>query len=195
MSKNDRQNCLVFAVIFALTGALAVLWLVSGEIDDERIRASMRYSAQFAFALYLVVLVARPLQQLLRKDWTAVLLRNRRLVGVAFTAVMSAHLGLICYYYTSQPDVDFSLPALGASTYAIFYLMLITSFDGPRKAIGPKAWKILHRTGLVVAGFIFAVPKSLDDLTDPDYLKFGIPFAIAILIRITAWQQSRQRGS
>lgn len=195
MSRNDRQNWLVFAALFALTGGLAALWLAGGELDDERIRASMRYSAQFAFALYLVVLVARPLQQLLRKDWTATLLRNRRLVGVSFVAVMSAHLGLIVFYFSSQPDLEFGLPALGASAYAIFYLMLITSFDRPRKALGPKAWKMLHRTGLVVAGFVFGLPSSLEDLSDPDYLKYGIPFAIAILIRTTAWLRSRQRGS
>lgn len=166
MSRNDRQNCLVFAAAFALTAGLSVLWLAVGEIDDERIRVSLRYSAQLAFALYLVVLITRPLQQLLRKDWTAVLLRNRRLVGISFAAVMSAHLGLIIYRYSSQPDLDFSLPAIGAGAYAIFYLMLITSFD-----------------------------RSLDDLSDPDYLKYGIPFAIAILIRATAWLQSRRQGS
>jgi len=195
MSRNDRQNYLVFAAMFGLTGGLAVLWLAGGELSDEHIGVSLRYTAQIAFALYLIVLVARPLQQLLRRNWTAVLLRNRRLVGVSFVAVMTAHLGLIAYRYGSQPDIEFTLPALGASAYAIFYLMLITSFDRPRKAIGPKAWKFLHRSGLVVAGFIFGLPRSLDDLSDPDYLKFGIPFAIATLIRITAWQQSRQRGS
>jgi len=195
MSRNDRQNWLVFAAIFALTGGLAVLWLAGGGLDDERIRASLRYSALFAFVLYLVVLVARPLQQLLHKDWTATLLRDRRLVGVAFAAVMSAHLGLIIYYFSSQPDLEFGLPALGAGAYAVFYLMLITSFDRPRKALGPKAWKMLHRSGLIVAGFIFGLPSSLDDLSDPDYLKFGIPFACALLIRAIAWLRSRQQGS
>ena len=70
--------------------------------------------------------------------------------------------------------------------------MLITSFDAPRKAIASKAWKFLHRSGLVPAAFVFGLPHSFDDLSDPDYLKYGIPFAIALLIRITAWQRSRR---
>jgi DMSO/TMAO reductase YedYZ heme-binding membrane subunit len=195
MSTNDKKNWQVFVAAFALTLLLSVLWLAVGTADDESIRASLRYSAQLAFALYLVVLVARPLQQLLRKDWTALLLRNRRLVGVAFAAVMTAHLGLIAWRFGSQPELEFSFPFVGATAYLIFYLMLITSFDGPRKAMSLKAWKFLHRTGLVVAAFIFGLPRSLDDLSDPDYLKFGIPFAIALLIRVIAWQQSRRRDS
>lgn len=195
MSKNDKRSWQVFIAAFALTAALSLLWLAGGELSDENIRAPLRYSAQLAFILYLVVLVARPLQQLLRKDWTAALLRNRRLVGVAFAAVMTAHLGLITYRFSSQPELDFSFPFVGAGAYAIFYLMLITSFDGPRKAIGLKAWKILHRTGLVVAAFIFGLPRALEDLSDPDYLKFGIPFAVALLVRATAWLQSRRRDN
>jgi DMSO/TMAO reductase YedYZ heme-binding membrane subunit len=195
VSRNDRQNWLVLIATLILTGVPSVFWIAGAGIDDEHNRAILRYTAQIAFALYLVVLVARPLQQLLRKDWTATLLRNRRLIGVAFVAVMTTHLGLIAYRYGSQSDLEFGLPAVGAGAFAIFYLMLITSFDRPRKALSPKAWMTLHRTGLVIAALIFGLPRSLDDLSDPDYLKFGIPFAIAVLIRFTAWLRSRQQGS
>jgi DMSO/TMAO reductase YedYZ heme-binding membrane subunit len=197
LSRNDRQNWSVFAATLALTGGLALLWLAAGDTSDAAIRVPIRHTAQLAFALYLLVLVARPLRQLLQQDWTAVLLRNRRLVGVAFAATMTTHLGLIAYRFGSQPELEYPLFNLlvGASAYAFFYLMLITSFDGPRKALGPKAWKRLHRSGLVVAAIIFGLPRSLDDLSDPDYLKFGVPFAIAILIRTTAWLRSRQQGS
>ena len=42
---------------------------------------------------------------------------------------------------------------------------------------------------------VFAAPQSLDDLTDIDYLKFGIPMLIVLLIRFAAWQRSRQPGT
>jgi hypothetical protein len=155
----------------------------------------LRYTAWLAFLLYLVVLVARPLQQLLRRNWTAALLRNRRLVGVAFATVMTVHLVLIAWRFGWQVDLDFSLNLFGAGAYAIFYAMLITSFDRPKKALGRRAWKFLHRLGLIWAAVIFGLPRSLEDLHDPDYLKFGIPFAIAVAIRITAWLRSRPRGS
>jgi sulfoxide reductase heme-binding subunit YedZ len=195
MSTNNKKNWQVFLASMLLTGALSVALLSGTSLSDEDIRTPMRLTAQIAFGLYLVVLVARPLQQLLRQDWTAALLRNRRLIGVAFAATMTTHLVLIVYRFESQAELEFSLDLFGVGAYAIFYAMLITSFDGPKKAIGPKAWKLLHRVGLIWAAVIFGLPRSLDDLTDPDYLKFGIPFAIAILIRFTAWLRSRQRGS
>ena len=155
----------------------------------------LRLTAQFAFALYFAVLIARPLQLLLRSDWTAALLRSRRLIGVAFATAMTSHLGLIAFRFTSQPELEFTFDIAGAAVYAVFYLMLIKSFDAPRKVIASKAWKFLHRSGLILAAFVFGLPHSFDDLSDPDYLKYGIPFAIALLIRITAWQRSRQRDS
>ena len=195
MSNNDKKNWQVMLLVLLVTGGLPALWLGSVPMTDENIRVPLRLTAQLSFALYLVVLIARPLQQLLRSDSTAALLRNRRLVGVAFATTMTSHLGLIALRFTSQPELDFTFDIVGAAVYAVFYLMLITSFDAPRKAIGPKAWKLLHRTGLVLAAVIFGLPRSFEDLSDPDYLKYGIPFAIALLIRITAWQRSRQRGS
>ena len=195
MSKSDKKNWQVMLLVLLVTGGLPALWLGSVPMTDENIRVPLRLTAQLAFALYLVVLIARPLQQLLRSDSTAALLRNRRLVGVAFATTMTSHLGLIVLRFTSQPEPDFMFGIGGAAVYAVFYLMLITSFDAPRKAISPKAWKFLHRTGLVLAAFIFGLPHSFEDLSDPDYLKYGIPFAIALLIRITAWQRSRQPGS
>ena len=195
MTKSDLRNWQVLLASLLLTSALSVALLSGTSLSDDDIRAPMRFTAQIAFGLYLVILIARPLQQLLRQNWTAALLRNRRLVGVAFAATMTTHLVLIVYRYSSQAELEFSLDLFGVGAYAVFYAMLITSFDGPKKAIGPKAWKLLHRVGLVWAAVIFGLPRSLEDLTDPDYLKFGIPFAIAILIRITAWLQSRRRGS
>ena len=197
MTNNDKQNWQVLFATILLTAGISVLWLVSTPMTDDDIRMPTRHTAQLAFALYIVILVARPLQQLLRKDWTATLLRKRRLIGVAFAAVMTTHLGLIAYRFGTQPELEYPLFNLmfGGTAYALFYLMLITSFDAPKKALGPKKWKLLHRTGLVWAALIFGLPRSLDELTDPEYLKFGIPFVIALLIRFTAWQRLRQRGS
>jgi hypothetical protein len=192
VSKNDRKNWQVLLATLALTGGLSALWIAVTDFTDENIRVPLRVTAQLAFSLYLVVLVAHPLQQLLRKNWTAALLRNRRLVGVAFAATMTTHLVLIAYRFGSQADLDFVLNLFGATAYAVFYLMLITSFDRPKKALGPRAWKFLHRTGLVIAAIIFGLPRSLEDLGDPDYLKFGVPFAIAVAIRITTWLRSRR---
>lgn len=191
MTNNDRTNWQVFIGVSVLVSALAFAWIAVAGNTDENLRFTMRQSAYIAFLLYVVVLVARPLQQLLRKDWTATLLRNRRLVGVSFAAAMTAHLGLIMYRFSGMEN-ESAFDPFGAIAYTVFYLMLITSFDAPRKALGPRAWKILHRTGLIIAAYIFAVPRPLEEISEPAYLKFGIPFAVALLIRITAWLRSRR---
>ncbi len=197
MTRNDQQNWQVLLTLLVMLGGASLAALVVGGTGDESIRLPVRATAQLAFVLYLIILVARPLQQLLRKPWTAALLRGRRLVGVAFAAAMTVHLGLLAYRFGSQPELTYPLFSLlfGGTAYLLFYLMLVTSFDTPKRALGPRKWKLLHRTGLVWAALIFGLPRSVEALSDPDYLKFGIPFALALAIRITAWQQSRRRDS
>ena len=196
MSRNDRRNWQVFLGTISLLGGLSAAWLASVELSDDNIRVATRSTVRVAFVLYLVVLVARPLQQLLRKDWTAALLRNRRLVGVAFAAAMTAHLGLIIYRFKTPPILDLPPPNLvGYGAYAVFYLMLITSFDRPKRLLGPRAWKILHRTGLVWAAIVFVAPQSLEEFADPVFLTYLVAFLLALSIRVTAWRQSRRPGS
>jgi sulfoxide reductase heme-binding subunit YedZ len=196
MNRSDKHNWQVLLGVAMLVAGASAAWLATAGHTDANIRVALRQTARLAFVLYLAVLVARPLQQLLRSNWTAAMLRNRRLIGVAFAATMTVHLGLIAWRFGSQADLDFpGTAAFGAVAYAIFYLMLITSFERPRRALAPRAWKNLHRTGLVAAGVIFGLPRSLEELGDPAYLIYGIPFATALLIRLTAWRRSRRPGS
>lgn len=197
LSASSARNWKVFAGFFVVVGALSLGWIGSHEFADEVLLPPLRHTAQLAFALYILILVARPLQQILRAQWTAKMLRKRRLMGVALTSVMTVHLILIAYRFGSQPELEYPLVNLlvGAGAYAVMYLMFITSFDGPTKALGPKRWKFLHRFGLVYVAIIFGLPRNLEHALTWDYWKFGIPFVIALLIRITAWQLSRRRDT
>jgi len=189
------RNWVVFLGVASFSMGAAAIWLsIVGPVDDN-IRGTLRHSVQLAYVILLVVLLARPLQQLLRKPWSAKLLRNRRLFGVAFAGAMTAHLALILFRYNSVPELSLSLSGswIGITAYTLIYLMFITSFNGPTKAIGPKAWKILHRAGLLVSVGIFAVPRSLEQLSEFDYLKLGIPMLVVALIRFVAWRQSSRR--
>lgn len=197
MTAGDRRSWIVLLGILALTSGGAAAWLAVTGFGDANVRVPMRLTVQTAFVLYLVVLVARPLHLLLHKPWTATLLANRRLVGIAFAGLMTVHLGLVVLRFSAQADLEFrsseSIP--GMLVYAIIYLMLVTSFDGPRRAIRPGAWKALHMSGLIVIGVAFGLPRSSEDLSDPGYLLFGVPLLAALVIRISAWLRSRRRGS
>lgn len=175
-----------------MSGAAALLWLAWAGLDDDAIRATIRQTGRLAFATYLLVLVARPLQQLLRAGWTKSLLKNRRLIGVAFAGIMSTHLCLIALRLGVSPGINFPPTTLvfGAGAYALTYLMFITSFDRPKRALGLKGWKRLHLLGLAWIGIVFAAPRSVAELTDPAYLAFGIPVLLAILLRVAARMQS-----
>ncbi len=192
---SSTKNWVVLFVSFFVPIAVAAVWLSGVELVDSNIILPVRHSVQFAYPFLLIIIVARPLQILLRKTWTARLVRARRLLGVAFAGIMSAHLALIAFRFWYTPELTYPTANLlvGAAAYALMYLMLITSFDGSTRALGPKRWKLLHRTGLVYAALIFAVPRSIAEITEFEYLKLGIPMLLALTIRFIAWQRSNRR--
>ena len=140
---------------------------------------------------------ARPLQALLREPWTAKLLRSRRQWGVAFAGIHLAHLGLIFYKTRLVPDFTLAgiLNAPAAVVYGLMLAMLVTSFSGPARAVGPKAWKVLHKIGGFVLFFAFLrsqVPQNLDQLQAINAVLLGLA-ALALAARVAAFiRQQRQ---
>jgi DMSO/TMAO reductase YedYZ heme-binding membrane subunit len=197
IQSSAAKNWAVFLLLAALTAGCGATFLTIVDLVEDNIRLAVRHSAQFAFVIWLVVILTRPLQQLLRKPWTAKLLRNRRLIGVAFAGAMTGHLALIIFRFTYTPELTYPLSGLvvGGGAYALIYLMFITSFDGPARLIGPKVWKLLHRTGLIWFGAIFAIPRELSELTDPEKLKFTLPVLAVITARFIVWRRSKRPGS
>ena len=190
MTSNQR-NTAVFLAATGFTGIAAAAYLGVVGTSDESMGAVLRLSARVAFIVLLVIFVARPLQQILGTPATAALLRNRRLVGIAFAGIHTAHLSLLVLRANQMPDFELSLTAnyLGALTYLVIYLMLITSYDGPARALGSKRWKILHKVGLYWIFVIFLqtqLPRSLDKLGDVNWWLITIT-AIAIVIRLTTF--------
>ena len=102
------KNWTVFLSMMLFILACAVAWLSSVELIDANIIRPVRHSVQFAYPFLLLAMVARPLQQILRKPWTAKLLRRRRLIGVAFAGAMTAHLILIVFSLYLYPGADLS---------------------------------------------------------------------------------------
>jgi DMSO/TMAO reductase YedYZ heme-binding membrane subunit len=194
MTSNQRN----WTVFLATTGvALAVsfaILAVAGNSDDN-IRALLRLTARAAFVLLLIVFIARPLRQLVKTPGTLALLKNRRLLGISFAGVHTAHLVLIFYRVWQVPAFEFDWLARlpGIATYAMLYVMFITSFDCPARAIGPKRWKILHKIGLYWLFVAFAqreIPRSLDNV-DPVILLLTAFIAAALIIRVSAFLVKR----
>jgi DMSO/TMAO reductase YedYZ heme-binding membrane subunit len=190
----NQRTAASFLGATVLTCVASATYLLTAGIDDESITLALRISGRVAFAVLILAFVARPLQQLLKSPWTARLLRKRRQIGVAFAGIHTAHLGLILMRANHVPEFDDVFRLTGATVYVFIYAMLITSFTGPARAIGPKAWKALHKLGIFVlfgAFLLTQLPKSIDELEVVNGLLIAMAI-VALLLRIVAYLNRRR---
>jgi DMSO/TMAO reductase YedYZ heme-binding membrane subunit len=127
---------------------------------------------------------------------TAKLLKHRRLLGIAFSGIHTAHLGLIFYRARMIPDFNLNISEslLGGLTYVVIYLMFLTSFDATARALGSRNWRVLHKVGLywVFVAFVpTLLPESRDQLAGANGLIILLT-AVAIVIRLTAFLANRR---
>ncbi len=193
---SNQRNSATLAAAFLGAALIAAVYLYYGGNSDDNIRAALRSSARCAFLLYLLAFIARPLQQIYSTRVTRALLKHRRQFGIAFAGVHSAHLALI--FYRAQQVPDFNVDLIGSHFGVIVYLlilfMLITSFDAPARAIGPRNWKILHTTGVYAIGFALAqtlLPNSRAEASRPDYILFTVLIVSAVALRLVAFVRKR----
>ena len=190
MTSNQR-NWFVFLGAVAITALTSVLYFTAAGVSDETIRVTLRSSAHASFITLLVVFVARPLRQLRPTPLTASLLSNRRLLGIAFAGIHTAHLGLILLRDRLTADYCFSVieNALGGVIYLLIFLLFATSFDGPARALGPRNWRILHKLGLYaifVAALQTIVPDSREQLVSINGA-LTLLAVVALVIRLTVF--------
>ena len=189
---SNRKNFAVFATVFLLFSFPTIYYLGQHGWDEESLGATLRISARIALLIYLMVFIARPLRDLGINPVGQYLLKNRRLIGIAFAAIMTAHLALLI-------ELN-GLPAayLGIIVYSFIYLMLITSFNKPAAALGPKRWKILHKTGLYVIGIALAqaqFTRIYRGVDEPVHYVLAALVLIAIGLRVAAWQKNRSAAT
>ena len=188
-------------ILVLVVVAVPMLVILAPDARDEtNLGLTLRITARLAFLLYIAVFVTRPLQQLVPAPLTQSMLRNRRYIGISFGAVMTAHLALISWLLLFVTDQGRSLASLlpGMVTYAFVFLMLLTSFDGPARALGSKNWRRLHKAGLYWIGIIFAVtlvPDVINYPGEPVYLAIGALILIALVLRIAAFMKSRRQST
>jgi DMSO/TMAO reductase YedYZ heme-binding membrane subunit len=75
------------------------------------------------------------------------------------------------------------------------FAMLITSFQRPARALRPRAWKVLHKTGLFVlfAAFLDSqLPKELEQLETANAILIGLA-VLAVAARVGAFIRRRRR--
>jgi methionine sulfoxide reductase heme-binding subunit len=186
-----------------IVGAAAVLLLIlitanllQHEFTEEFVRIVIRITARCSVALFLLAFTASSLRALWPTRLTAWQLQNRRYLGVAFAVSHFTHLAALftlgaCF---PRPFID-ELNAVtlvgGGLAYLFLTLMTITSFVGPRRAIGERAWKILHTLGSYYIWLIFLNSYLSRALVDISYAPYAVALLLALAARIAFWSKRR----
>ena len=197
--RTDQRLWRTYTGTLALTLAGSALYLAVAGSGDEHIRLLLRLTARLALIALLVVFVARPLRQIVRTPLTLALLRYRPLAGLAFAGIHTGHLLLILYRAWQVPAFDFHIAehTVGGIAYIVMFAMVITTFHGPARLIGPRAWRILHKSGLYLLTAIFAqtqLPESLATISTMNW-PLVVLLLLALVIRLTAFLAIRTNHS
>ena len=88
-------------------------------------------------------------------------------------------------------DPEFSIQPLGSIpgmiAYSLLLMMMITSFNSTARALGPRRWRLLHKTGLYWFGILFLatlLPSDRSLLFAPERVGLYALTAAAIFIRL-----------
>lgn len=185
-----RKNLAVFGVAILMFGIPATFYLNAHGYTEEPLGLMLRISARIALLIYLAVFIARPLRQLTANAASKWLLTNRRYLGITFASIMTAHLILLITLNGIKPVIP------GIVAFILVYLMLVTSFDKPAAALGPRRWRILHKSGLYFIGAIFSITVVSNVRAAPAdsvYLAMAALMLIALGIRIAAWAKRKNQ--
>lgn len=196
MRGNWFEGWRLFAVLMLALSALC-LWLadISG-LDVDGVRMVIRFTAKTSLLFFCLAFSAAALWRLWPNAWTHWQRRNRRYLGVTFAGSHGIHAIAVAAFAVMDP-AGF-LAATSASTYifggigyAIIIAMTATSFSRTARAIGPRAWRILHLGGgyFLWAQFMVSFGKRVPGM--PLYALFLIPLLAVMALRLIAMASSR----
>ena len=159
-------------------------------------RRDQIHSACVGHAL-LLAFTAAALWQLFPNPFTRWQRQNRRYLGVSFALSHFVHLGAILALGVVAPDQLAALTQpkswiLGGLAYVLIAAMTATSFDKTAKAIGPKAWALIHTVGACYIWLVFANSYISRATKMPMYIVPAAAVVLALVLRIVAWKRRRQ---
>lgn len=152
---------------------------------EPAVRLILRSSARWSFALFVVTFCGTALQALWPSSVTDWLATRRRSLGLAFAAAHSTAGVAIIAYYTQFPDsfyvVTYPLQRIGGTVgFGALLVMVVTSFEAPKRLLGPRLWKVMHVACLYFLFINYAVSfgRRVFLLQLPEYVA---PFAVLVL--------------
>jgi DMSO/TMAO reductase YedYZ heme-binding membrane subunit len=181
---------------------VAVISAASVAVDGtgpDGIRSGIRNTARLSAVLFSFTFMASSVAELWRGATGKWMLRNRKYLGLSFACSHFAHAGFLAALGVAHPDVFRAAASTtgmigGGIGYGFLAAMTITSFDGPRKALGKTRWKILHTSGMYLFWIIFSLSYVLGaPAKSPAYLPLSALLVGAMGMRVAARLRKRAR--
>lgn len=199
MGRNWFEGWRLLMVLSAVLLALSV-WIASMRaFEVEGVRMVIRFTARASLLFFCLAFVASAAAALWPTAGTRWLRRNRRYLGLTFVASHAIHAVAIAGFAVMDP-VGYAAATTTASYifggigYAFIIALAATSFDRTAAAIGPRAWRILHTTGIYYLWFQFMVSFGMRIPQMPNYAWFLTPLLAVMALRIAAAVVKRWRA-
>ncbi len=176
--------------VLTLTLAALCVWIASmRQFEVDGVRMVIRFTARTSLLFFCLAFSAAALARLWPNGWTRWQRRNRRYLGVTFAASHGLHAIAIASFAVMDP-VGYAAATsatsyiFGGLGYAFIVAMAATSFDRSARAIGPRAWRLLHLTGgyYLLFQFMISFGKRIPDM--PLYALFLIPLVAVFALRM-----------
>lgn len=159
----------------------------------------IRVSVRCSLPLLILAFTASALNRLWPCEASAWLLRNRKYLGLAFSAVMLWQILFIVLLISTGARLFPPGPAAmfivsDLIGYTLLLSMTVTSFEMFRNRMSPVAWKRLHRTGIyyIWVIYLYSFPIGIYFSRDNhmEVAGYGFLFFITLaagILRLLAW--------
>jgi len=193
-------SLLVFIASIVVSGC----WFITDLSGEQEYRHMIRVSVRCSLPLLLMAFAASALNRLWTGEAFAWLVRNRKYIGVAFSAVMLWQILFIVLLISTGarlfppgPAAMFIVSDLVG--YTLLLLMTATSFEMFSRRMSPVAWKRLHLTGIyyIWVIYLYSFPIGIYFSRD-NYMEvagYGFLFLVTLaagILRLLAWGKDRK---
>jgi methionine sulfoxide reductase heme-binding subunit len=179
----------LFGLLAALVSLVAAVAYALAPDQVQALQYAVRATARTSFLLFLAAFTASPLLKLLHSAFAKALTRERRFIGLSFAYSMLLHALVLTAYIIIAPTAFWhgrtaATNVPGSIGYLMIVLLSVTSFAVPARLVGPKNWKVLHRTGIWIIAVIFAASFLTRVSHHAVYVVPGAVMVVAMVLRI-----------
>ena len=203
-----REGWGLFSLLVCIASLMVlVCWFITDLSGEREYRHMIRVSVRCSLPLLIMAFTASALTRLWPGEASAWMVRNRRYVGLAFSAVMLWQILFIVLLISTGAKLFPPGPAAlfivsDLIGYTLLLSMTVTSFEMARNRMSTVAWKRLHRTGIyyIWAIYLYSFPIGMYFSRDNHIevagygFLFFVTFASGIL-RLLAWDKDRKLTS